>query len=254
MAAAIAPLYLAAVSPAPSASTAAEPAFSSSVGAPATGAASLPDAPLPQPSPQASVAGNHQPAGDHVAGIHSEYIPAGWTAPRLTARDKVIAGLEDAYSWENLLAIPISASYEYGVNSEPNYSPSDAFGKRLGAAAIRETSQTLFTESVLAPTFHEDARYYQLGVGHSFLSRTFYAVTRPLITRTDGGNKTINAALLGGYAGAAALTPLYYPSINRNFHDTASTFGGSIGGAALGDFVSEFADDVLTDLHLKHKQ
>ena len=217
--------------------------------------APLPEAPAPQPEPAPGApqaATTTTTSGPHIAPIHSEYVPAGWTAPRLTAHDKVVAGAEDLYSVANIGGIFISASYEYVVNSSPNYSPSDAFGKRIGAAAIRETSESIFSEMVFAPLLHEDARYYQKGDGHGFIPRTIYAITRPLITRTDGGHETINGALLLGYAGAAALTPAYYPSINRNFHDVASTYGGSIGGAALGFLVSEFSDDVLQALHLKH--
>jgi hypothetical protein len=80
-----------------------------------------------------------------------------------------------------------------------------------------------------------------------------YAITRPLITKTDSGKDTINGALLLGYASAAALSYTYYPSVNQNFRDTASTFGGSIGGAALGFVVSEFSSDVLQSLHLKKR-
>jgi hypothetical protein len=32
------------------------------------------------------------------------------------------------------------------------------------------------------------------------------------------------------------------------------TYGGSIGGGALGFFVSEFLDDTLQALHLEHKK
>jgi hypothetical protein len=46
----------------------------------------------------------------------------------------------------------------------------------------------------------------------------------------------------------------YYPAINRNFSDTAATFGGSLAGAAIGDFVAEFTDDVLQALHMEKKR
>lgn len=213
---------------------------------------SLPEAPVPHPQAQNNTAVSHGPGGAaHIAPMHSEYIPAGWTAPHWTAHDKIVAGAQDLYSYENFGAMIVSASYSYVTDGQPNYSPSDAFGKRLGAAAIRETSQSIFSEMIFAPLLHEDPRYYQKGDGHGFLPRTFYAITRPLVTRTDGGRETVNGALLLGYAGAAALTPTYYPEINRNFHDTASTFAGSIGGAALGFFVTEFSDDVLRATHLR---
>ena len=203
----------------------------------------LPDGPSPQKQNDQAVTKSSNPA--NIVSRHSEHVPAGWLAPRLSARDKVVAGLQNLYSVKNLAAIPVSASFQYIFDEAPNYSPSDAFGKRLGAAAIRDTSQTLFTDVVFSPLLREDARYYQRGNGHGFIPRILYAITRPLITRTDSGGQSINGALLLGYAGAAALTPTYYPSINRNFHDTAATFGISIGGAALGFLVGEFSSDAF---------
>jgi hypothetical protein len=183
---------------------------------------------------------------------HDKTIPTGWTAERLTARDKIIVGAKDLYSPENFLAIAVSAGYSHLTNGQPNYGVnSEAFAKRVGAAAVRETAQGVFTDMVFSPLLRQDPRYYVKGPQYGFFNRTMYAITRPLIGRTDGGRSTINASLLLGYAGAAALTPTFYPQMNRNFHDVASTYGGSIGGAALGFFVSEFSTDVLQAIHLK---
>jgi hypothetical protein len=200
-----------------------------------TAAADLPDA--PQPS--------------QVASIYTKYIPAGWGAQPLTAHDKVVIGLRDLYSPMNFAAMFITAGYEQVLNGQPNYGTDrGAFGERLGAAAIRETTQGIFTDAIFAPLLREDPRYYVEGPQYGFIHRTLYAITRPLVTRTDSGRSSINGALLFGYASSSALSYAYYPPINRNFNDTAATFGGSIGGAALGFFVSEFASDVMHKLHL----
>jgi hypothetical protein len=45
----------------------------------------------------------------------------------------------------------------------------------------------------------------------------------------------------------------YYPAKNTSFSGVAETFGGSLGGSALGFVVDEFIVDVLVDLHLKKK-
>jgi hypothetical protein len=141
------------------------------------------------------------------------------------------------------------------LNGQPNYGTDrGAFGERLGAAGIRETTQGVFTDSIFAPLLHEDPRYYVEGSQYGFIHRAVYAATRPLITRTDSGRASINGSLLLGYAASSAVTYTYYPKSNQNFHDTASTFGGAIGGAALGFFVSEFTSDVLVKLHLQKKQ
>ena len=207
----------------------------------------------------AQVQNNGTPASATTAGpvapIYTKYIPAGWAAQRITAKDKVIIGLRDLYSPLNFAAIIITAGYEQALNGQPNYGVDrGAFGERLGAAGIRETTQGFFTDSVFAPILHEDPRYYVEGAQYGFFHRTIYAATRPLITRTDSGHNTVNGALLLGYAASSGLTYAYYPQINRNFKDTAYTFGGAIGGAALGYFVSEFSTDVLVMLHLKKAQ
>ncbi len=212
--------------------------------------APLPEAPAPQLALKPEPKRGSDPAA-HIARKDTMTIPSDWHAQRLTARDKVKAGAEDLYSFDNFAALFISAGYEQLLNGAPNYgTDKGAFGERLGAAAIRETSQSVFTEMVFAPLLHEDDRYYVKGPHFGVVNRTLYAITRPLVTRRDDGRSTVNGALLLGYAASAALTPAYYPQINRNFHDAASVYGGSIGGAALGFFVSEFSQDALRALHL----
>jgi hypothetical protein len=191
-------------------------------------------------------------ATPNVAPKYTKYIPAGMQGQSINAHDKVLIGFKDLYSPLNFVAMIASAGYEQVTNGSPNYGTDrGAFGQRLGAAAIRESTQGIFTDAVFSPIYHTDPRYYVKGQGHSFINRTVYSVTRVLVTRTDGGHSTINGALLTGYAASAALGYTYYPAINQNFRDTASAFGGSLGGAALGFFVSEFADDAARMVHLK---
>jgi hypothetical protein len=192
------------------------------------------------------------PASARIAPITLKYIPAGWTAQPLTAHDKVIIGLKDSYSPFSFLGIIASAGYSHVVNGQPNYgTDKGAFGQRLGATAIRDTSEQLLTDTVFSPMLHEDPRYYVEGPQYNFFHRVIYAATRPIITRTDGGHSTPNIALLLGYGAASAISYSYYPSINQNGKDTVATFGGGLGGAAIGDLVSEFSDEVLIKLHLK---
>ena len=98
-----------------------------------------------------------------------------------------------------------------------------------------------------------DPRYFQAGPDAGFVHRTLYAVTRVLVSKTDSGRSSVNAPLLLGYAATSAMTPLYYPQVNRNFKDVASGYGGSLGGAAIGFLFSEFSDSVLQSLHLEKR-
>ena len=203
--------------------------------------------------PTASVP--EEPTQPQVAPIHTKYILPGMTAQPISARDKMMIGLQDSYSLMNFGGMFAAAGYEQLRNAEPNYGTDrGAFGERLGAAAIRDTTQGVFTDAVFAPLLHEDPRYYAEGPQYSTIHRALYAVTRPLITRTDSGHKTLNGALLLGYASSSLLNNAYYPAINRNAHDTAIAFGGSLGGSALGFLISEFSSSLWHKVHLTRNQ
>jgi hypothetical protein len=190
-----------------------------------------------------------------VAKKTDKFIPAGFQAQPLTARDKVNVTLRDIFSWESGVGFTLAAGYSQVTNGHPDYgSDKGAFGERLGAAAARDTSQDLFSGAIFAPILHEDPRYYVEGDSYGVVHRTLYAVTRPLITRSDSGHSRINGSLLLGYAAAAALTNAYYPGNERTVKDTARTYGASIGGAALGFFFQEFVDDALEAVHLHKRQ
>ena len=182
-------------------------------------------------------------------------IAPGEIADPMTVHDKVVSGFKDSFSTSSAAGWLSTAGWQHLRNSSPNYgTDAGAFSQRLGAATIRATSEGLFRESVFAPLFHEDPRYYLMGKGHPFFKRIVYASTRSIITRTDSGHATPNFARLAGNAAGSALTIPYYPAQNTTFSAVASTFGGSLGGSALSFVVDEFLVDALVDLKLKKKQ
>jgi hypothetical protein len=176
-------------------------------------------------------------------------------ADPMTVKEKVVGGLIDSVSFFSATGWIAAAGWEQLWNDSPNYgTDAGAFGQRLGAATIRGISEGVLSESFFAPVFHEDPRYYIMGAGHPFFKRLVYAGTRAIITRTDGGRTVPNFWLLAGNAAGSALTIPYYPAKNTTFSEVAQTFGGSIGGSALGFVVDEFIVDALIDLHLKKKE
>jgi hypothetical protein len=195
------------------------------------------------------------PATGRVAPVYWKQIPAGWVGQPLTAGDKMELGARSLYSPASMLGYVVTAGYEHAENGQPNYGTDlGAFGQQLGAIALRDTTETAFTDMVFAPLLHQDPRYYVQGSQHGLFHRVVYAITRPILTRTDSGRETVNGSELLGYASASALSYTYYPKINQNFHDTAATFGGSLLGSALGDLVSEFSGQFLEAIHLKKTQ
>jgi hypothetical protein len=159
-------------------------------------------------------------------------------------------GVHAAFSPYGILSWTAAAGYEQLLNGSPNFGTDrGAFGQRLGAAAIRDSTEDIFSDSVLSPIFHEDPRYYRLGSEHRLAVRVLYAITRPLITRSDEGAATPNLALVGGTLAGAGLTNAYYPRNNRGARQTFEIFGGSIGGEAFSDAIREFFGDFTQRLH-----
>ena len=185
-----------------------------------------------------------------MASTTDKYIAPGQAVPSLTVANKFALGIKDAVSPLSFIGWAASAGYEQATNGSPNYGQTGkGFAQRLGAAAARASSEGIFSDSVLDSALHEDPRYYRMGPGHNFFKRVVYAGTRTLITRTDSGRTTPNFALLGGNLGGAYLTKTYYPPLNTSNSEVLKTFGGSVGGSALGFLVSEFLSGGLNIFH-----
>ena len=159
----------------------------------------LPDAPVPfdlrasasDPAAKTGPAATNGLGSVTAEASHTQkYLEPGQVAPTLTANDKVLLGLRDAFSLFSASGWLASAGYEQLVNGSPNYGTDrGAFGQRLGAAAVRDITEGVICDSVMTPILHEDPRYYRLGPSHNFFVRAIYAATRPVITRTDGGHR-----------------------------------------------------------------
>lgn len=187
-----------------------------------------------------------------VAPKYTGIIPSGLSSQPLSAGDKVKFGFAQAFSLYNVVPITASAVYSHLVDSAPHYGTnSQAFGKRVGAAALRSTVQVVATDSVFAPIFHTDPRYYELGRTHSFVGRVVYAAERVVVTKSDGGSPRLNAPLLLGYAAAAGANNAIYPDQDTGATKTAKNFGTSLIGAAASFEVNEFLDDALRIVHIR---
>jgi hypothetical protein len=176
-------------------------------------------------------------------------------ADPLTVHEKIVGGLKDSVSLFSMAGWFGAAGWEQATNGSPNYGTnSGAFAARLGAASARGASEGIFSESLFAPIFHQDPRYYIMGNSQNFFKRLVYAGTRVIITRNDSGKEAPNFSLLAGNAAGSALTIPYYPQKNTTFSEVAQTWGGSLGGSAIGYVVDEFLADALVMAHLRKAQ
>lgn len=131
-------------------------------------------------SPIRANVGNY---GRPVAKKYASVIYPGQQALPLSATDKMVYALPDSFGLMNLASILASAGWSHLVDSAPHYGHnSEAFGKRVGAASLRNVTQSLSTDALFAPIFRDDPRYYQMGRGNNFFKRGLYAASmRPRV-------------------------------------------------------------------------
>jgi hypothetical protein len=195
-----------------------------------------------------------QPAAQHSPRLRLTVYP-GEIADPMTVSDKIKGGFKNSVSLFSMTGWIASAGYEQVTNGSPNFgTDSGAFGQRLGIGALHGITNGVFSNSLFAPMFHQDPRYYVMGSGHPFLKRLLYAATRPFVTRTDSGHSAPNFSLFAGNAAGAALTVIYYPAQNTTATQVTRTFGTSLAGSALGYLVDEFIIDAVVDHRMKKKQ
>jgi hypothetical protein len=194
-----------------------------------------------------------RPATPNIPKYALIVMPGETITPLHGVREHLIYGAKDSFNPYQLLGITIAGGYSQVFDTEPHYGGgAEAFGKRVGAAALRSTIQNMGNDVVFSPMFHDDSRYYVLGEGHSFFKRAIYSATRVVITRASAtGKDRLNVPLLLSFGIAAGVNNAYYPDQDRGAASTARNWATSLGGAALGNEASEFLNDALRLVHIK---
>jgi hypothetical protein len=142
-----------------------------------------------------------------------------------------------------------NATFSQMTNTDPKYGVNRiAFSERFGASVADITTQNFFGDFVMASALHEDPRYYRKGEGHSFWSRTGYAISRAMVTRTDGGGSTFNFDNVLGSAASAGFSNLYYPAASRTGIAIMMHFGIDVADTGFVNLVPEFWPDLRRKL------
>jgi len=146
-----------------------------------------------------------------------------------------------------------SAAWSGWRNSRPHYGTNaEAFEKRLGALAIKQTTQSFFTYGLYAAAFHDDPRYYIMGPTEKPLKRAIWSAERTIFTQKDDGSPAINWPKLAGIASSTALTTAYYPTVDHVFGNEPKAFAMSLATSILNDELHEFGGDVIH--MIRHKK
>jgi hypothetical protein len=100
----------------------------------------------------------------------------------------------------------------------------------------------MFTEGIFPAMLHEDPRYFRRGTGPKW-NRTWYALSRVMVTRTDAGGTRFNYSEWLGNASAVAISNAYYPD-NRTFSDNSMKLMQQVATDAVSQVLKEFWPDI----------
>jgi hypothetical protein len=127
----------------------------------------------------------------------------------------------------------------------------DAYAKRYGSSFADNSIGTYMTTAVFPSVLHEDPRYYQMAKG-TFAHRSWYALNRLFVTRTDSGHTRYNYSESIGNAAAAAISNMYHPAEDRTAARNAKTFAFLILYDGLSNELKEFWPDIRRKIFHKN--
>jgi hypothetical protein len=181
--------------------------------------------------------------------------------PPLTSKQKFAVVVRGSFDYVQYPWYAFLSGISQAENSEPGYGQGwEGYGKRFGAAFADGTIENFMTGAILPAMLHQDPRYFQSGHG-SFTRRTWYAISRNLITRVDSGKNDFNySEVVGGAAAAAISTYSYHPKgeyvttttpgvlhyipSDRTLTNTAKVWGTQYAYDTLTLVVKEFWPDI----------
>jgi hypothetical protein len=208
-----------------------------------------------QDSPAPAQPGQTEAAPDkRVFGVLPNYRTANETAvyTPITAKQKFTIGAKDSFDYPLLLLAGVFAGLGQLTNENPAFGQGLAgYGRRLGTAYADQAIGNMMTEAIYPSLLREDPRYFRRGHG-SVGSRTWYALTRVMVTRTDSGGTRFNFSEWAGNATAAAISNAYYPD-NRRAGANVAKLCEMVGTDAISQVLKEFWPDIKHKLFHHHE-
>jgi hypothetical protein len=193
------------------------------------------------------------PPDKRIFGVLPNYRTANSTAiyTPITAKTKFIIGLKDSFDYPLLLLAGAFAGLGQVTNQHPQFGQGMAgYGQRIGTAYADQAIGNMMTEAIYPTILREDPRYFRRGYGSPW-SRTWYALTRVMVTRTDAGGTRFNFSEWVGNATAAAISNAYYTD-GRNATQNATKLVEQVGTDAVSQVLKEFWPDVKHWMFHRH--
>ena len=162
----------------------------------------------------------------------------------LSARCKFNVFLKQTHSPSTFVSAAFQATLDQAQDQWPEYRGGvQGWAKRFGATLADTESRRFIQTVALSTILHQDPRYFP-SRKRRLISRSWYAVTRVVITRNDSGDNTFNTSEFLGTLFTSSLQNSYYPRQDRNFGETMNRFTGALSSDATGNLQREFMPDI----------
>jgi hypothetical protein len=164
--------------------------------------------------------------------------------PALTARQKFHETIRSSFDYVDYGWYAFVAGLNQADHADPGYgSGASGYAKRYAAAFTDGTMENLMTSAVFPSVLRQDPRYYQLGKGGTW-QRTWYSITRTVVTRSDTGHAQFNFSEILGGGVAAGLSNTYRSPRDRGLANTMSAWWTLVAYDTAQTVLREFWPDV----------
>jgi hypothetical protein len=179
--------------------------------------------------------------------------PSAQLPPIRTTRQKWNYFLHETASPLSLGGGTFNAAFSQWTDTDPKYGVNGAaLAERFGASLADIATQNFFGDFVVASAFHEDPRYFRMGLGHGFWSRMGYAISRAVVIRKDSGGNTFNFDNVLGSAASTGFSNLYYPAASRTHRGMLMHFGIDVADNGFVNLAPEFWPDFRDKFLRRH--
>ena len=176
-----------------------------------TSSSSTPDSQQTTNPDAVSPNGNHQTK--RVLGLVPNFrtVSADVKLPPMSPKEKFIVAGKDTFDYSALFVAGIQAGVAMNSKSYPEFGQGlKGYGQYYWHTLADTASENFFVGGIGPVVFHQDNRFYTLGHG-GFRKRSWYAVTRVLVTRKDDRKETFNFSEVIGSGASAGMSTLWYP-------------------------------------------
>lgn len=171
-------------------------------------------------------------------------VSAGSNIAPLDASGKFKLMIDDSFDYSAFIYTGFVAGLRFAANSYPELGHGAAgYGQYYWRSFADQAIGDGFTEFLLPVVFKQDPRYFTKGHG-GFLSRTGYALSRSVVTRSDKGTEQFNISELAGNLAAAGISEAYYPAPERGVSNTMNNWVVQLGLDAGFNVLKEFWPDI----------